>query len=103
MQMTGLHGGVAGLPGVFAAPGLPGAAAMPGLVSMPSAVPQSMGGLIMTPSPAGLPSLAGQQFLQKMPTLQPGLLPVQNYAVANALKRPLSDSVAVMDKRMRLA
>ena len=103
LQMAGLHGGVAGLPGMFAAPGLPGAGAMPGLVSLPSAVPQSMGGLIMTPSPAGLPSLPGQQFLQKMPTLQPGLLPVQNYAVANALKRPLSDSVAVMDKRMRLA
>ena len=102
MQMAAVPG-AAGVQGMFSAPGMPAAAGLPGLASMPGLVQQSIGGLIMTPSPAGLPSIAGQPLLQKMPALQPGLVPVQNVAMANALKRPINDSVAVVDKRMRMA
>ena len=122
--------GVPGFPGVSMSAAMPGLAtmsaqAMPGMQGMAGGmagmgVQQSMAGLMMAPSPAGLPAHHQLQALQrplfqKLPAgaaMQHGFipagataLPVQRAALTQTLKRPLTDPVtaAVIDKRLRLA
>ena len=140
VSVAGMHGFPAGMAPINAMPGMSGMQTLQGLQGMAGlqslqslqglqslqamqGTPQSMAGLMMTPSPAGLPAglpaahqlayAAQQPWLQKMPTaMQPGLIQgghaglpqLQNHvALAQSLKRPLGEPMSVIDKRLRLA